>query len=154
MSATESVVCKGPWSRAEISEFLRGTTIPVRLACQGTSGFPVMVSLWFTEKNGRLWCATKRDAKIAALLDRNPHCAFEVSVEQAPYYGVRGQAVATVHEEGGEALLRELLERYLDDPDSQFARGLLARAENEVAIEIDPRMFVSWDFRARMGMAS
>ncbi len=146
--------CSGPWSTQQVGEFLRSAKIPVRLACYGSSGFPVLASLWFVEREGSLWCATQRGADVVSHISRDPRCAFEVSVERAPYCGVRGQAIASVHEEGGETLLRELIGRYLDDPSSDFAASLLRRADREVAIEITPRVCVSWDFRERMGAAS
>lgn len=110
-----------------------------------------MASLWFRAQGGSLWCATKRGARVVTHLLRNPSCAFEVSVEQAPYYGVRGQALATIHEQGGPRLLGELIDRYLPDPNSDFARSLMEHSQNEVAIELVPRACISWDFRARMG---
>ena len=113
-----------------------------------------MASLWFVPQQGELWCATQRSADIASLLTRDPRCAFEVSVEAPPYRGVRGTGAATLHDGRGEEILRVLLERYLGDTRSKFARSLLARAENETAIRIEPETLVSWDFRARMGAAA
>ena len=54
----------------------------------------------------------------------------------------------------GDALLRLLVARYLDDPSSSFARWLLDRVDRETAISIEPSSLVSWDFRKRMGSAA
>lgn len=144
---------KGPWSEDQVERFLNTTTVPLRLACNGTSGFPVLASLWFMEAGGRLWCATQHDADVVSLLERDPNCAFEVSVESPPYFGVRGQARATVHTEQGEDVLRQLMDRYLDDDNSSFAQFLLDRVDGEVAIELAPEALVTWDFRKRMRAA-
>jgi nitroimidazol reductase NimA-like FMN-containing flavoprotein (pyridoxamine 5'-phosphate oxidase superfamily) len=141
---------KGPWSTDQIERFVRESRIPLRLACNGAAGHPVLVSLWFVPLGGKLWCATQRTARVASLLARDPRCAFEVSLETPPYCGVRGPGIATLHEDRGEEILRMLIERYLGDSTSRLARFLLARAERETAIAIEPRMLVSWDYRERM----
>jgi nitroimidazol reductase NimA-like FMN-containing flavoprotein (pyridoxamine 5'-phosphate oxidase superfamily) len=142
---------KGPWSNAEIESFLRDAQIPMRLACNGGSGHPVLASLWFVPIDGKLWCATQRSASVASLLQRDPRCSFEVSVESPPYRGVRGPALAAMHDERGEEMLRALIDRYLADPESRLARLLLARVEHETAISIEPQRLVSWDYQERMG---
>jgi nitroimidazol reductase NimA-like FMN-containing flavoprotein (pyridoxamine 5'-phosphate oxidase superfamily) len=145
---------KGPWSIDQIQRFLGEVRIPIRIACNGASGHPVLASLWFVPQGGMLWCATQRSARVVSHLTRDPRCAFEVSIETAPYRGVRGTGVATLHAGRGEEILRVLIERYLGSTDSQFASSLLARAQQEIAIGIEPRTFVSWDFRERMGAAA
>jgi len=145
---------KGPWRRDQIERFLGEARVPLRLACNGRLGHPVLVSLWFVELAGQLWCATQRTAHVVSHLERDPRCAFEIAEEKAPYHGVRGQALATLHEDRGESVLRALIDRYLEDPQCELARWLLARAENETAIAIEPRTLVSWDYRERMGNAA
>jgi nitroimidazol reductase NimA-like FMN-containing flavoprotein (pyridoxamine 5'-phosphate oxidase superfamily) len=142
---------KGPWSQHEIDRFLAETRVPIRLACNGGSGHPLLLSLWFAPQDGKLWCATQESSSVVAHLRRDPRCAFEVAVETAPYRGVRGQGVATLHDDRGEHVLRTLIGRYLSDPDSEFARWLLRRAAQETAIAIEPRALLSWDYRERMG---
>ncbi|HEY8156806.1 MAG TPA: pyridoxamine 5'-phosphate oxidase family protein [Myxococcota bacterium] len=142
--------CKGPWSRSEVDRFLANWRIPVRLAVNGASGHPVLASLWYAHQDGTLWCATQRGSSIASSLARDPRCAFEIAPEGRPYHGVRGQALASLHEARGEEILRRLIERYLGDADSAFARWLLSRADGEAAIELAPLTLVSWDYRKRM----
>jgi nitroimidazol reductase NimA-like FMN-containing flavoprotein (pyridoxamine 5'-phosphate oxidase superfamily) len=142
---------KGPWSAAEIDRFLSVWRIPARLAVNGASGHPVLASLWFAHQDGTLWCATQRDSSIAASLTRDPRCAFEIAPEARPYHGVRGQALASLHEDRGEEILRRLIERYLGDATSRFAGWLLRRAKSETAIALSPLTISSWDYRKRMG---
>jgi len=142
---------KGPWSQTEIQSFLDEARVPVRLACNGTSGHPLLVSLWYLREDEKLWCATQRNASVATLLARDAHCAFDVSVETAPYRGLRGQGLATLHDDRGEEILRKLMHRYLGGSSSKIARTLLARAATETAIAIEPQTLVSWDYVERMG---
>jgi nitroimidazol reductase NimA-like FMN-containing flavoprotein (pyridoxamine 5'-phosphate oxidase superfamily) len=144
---------KGPWSAEQSERFLLETRVPLRLACNGAAGHPVLASLWFVPLDGRLWCATKRSAKVALHLARDPRCAFEIAEESAGYRGVRGQALATLDDARGEEILRALIARYLADPEASFARWLLAGAARETAIALEPRSLVSWDFRERMRSA-
>jgi nitroimidazol reductase NimA-like FMN-containing flavoprotein (pyridoxamine 5'-phosphate oxidase superfamily) len=142
---------KGPWSTEQIERFLEESRAPIRLACNGASGHPVLASLWFVPLDGKLWCATQRTASVVSHLSRDPRCAFEVSVESPPYCGVRGQGLATLHDDRGEEILRVLIDRYLGDSTSRLARFLLARVEHETAIAIEPQTLVSWDYQERMG---
>ena len=141
---------KDQWLEPEIQRLLDETRIPVRLSCNGASGCPVLVSLWYLPEDGRLWCATQRSANVAKLLARDSQCAFEVSVESMPYRGVRGQGLATLHDDRGEEILLKLLDRYLGDSKSQLARSLLAQVATETAIAIEPKTIFSWDYTERM----
>ena len=142
---------KGPWSQSEVQRFLHEARVPVRLACNGTTGHPVMASLWYLPEDGRLWCATQRSASVATLVSRDAHCAFEVSVEAPPYRGIRGPGLAKLHDDRGEEILRKLIHRYLGDSNPQLARLLLARVATETAIAIEPQALTSWDYVERMG---
>ena len=53
-------------------------------------------------------------------------------------------------DENGREILEMLLMRYLKGDASPLARRLLARSENEVAIEIRPMNMFSWDYSERM----
>ena len=141
---------KGPWSNDRVQEFFHEVRVPIRIACNGASGHPILASLWFLPQDGKLWCATQRGSSVVSLLTRDARCAFEVSVETPPYRGVRGTGAATLHEDGAIDLLRVLIERYLGDTSPKLADLLLSRAAHEVAICIEPQTLVSWDFRERM----
>lgn len=145
---------KGPWTPLEIDRFVESTFVPIRLACNGSSGHPVLASLWYVARDGILWCATQRNARIAALLSRDPRCAFEISEDRPPYRGVRGRGIAHLHDGRGEEVLRALIERYDVDPGSPLARWLLGRVERETAIALEPQTLVSWDYTDRMGGGS
>ena len=141
---------KDQWLEPEIQRLLDETRIPVRLSCNGASGCPVLVSLWYLPEDGRLWCATQRSANVAKLLARDSQCAFEVSVESMPYRGVRGQGLATLHDDRGEEILLKLLDRYLGNESPIFRNLLLQRSQDECLIHINPVEITSWDFSLQM----
>ena len=141
----------GPWSLDQIDLFFEQTCVPIRIAANGASGHPLLVSLWFVPLEGKLWCATQRSAHLVTLLRQDPRCAFELALESPPYRGVRGPGMARLNDDRGEEVLQLLIDRYLGDSSSQLARYLLGRVENETAISIEPQTLTSWDYRARMG---
>ena len=147
---TSSLVVTGPYSLAEAERYLREAVIPLRLACTTSTGWPLVLSLWYLYRDGSLWCATSPTALILRHLDHDDRCGFEVAPNEPPYRGVRGQARATVIRGGGGGLLEELIQRYLGTTASPLARQLLSRAAEEVAIRLTPRRLSSWDYRRRM----
>jgi len=143
----------GQWSREEAGTFLRETTVPVRLACERPDGALWMLSLWFRYREGALWCATASDADVVGYLRRDDRVAFEVSTNDPPYRGVRGDGTATVAGDDDKDLLRDLLERYLGGTDSPLARRLLDDDRDEVVVRVEPNRAYSWDFTDRMADA-
>jgi hypothetical protein len=101
-------------------------------------------------KDECIWCATSPSAFVVKSLKRLASCSFEVAADTPPYFGVRGRGNATLHPEYGGDVLEALVDRYLGNRDSEFARWLLARRASEMAIRISPKSFTSWDFRDRM----
>jgi len=102
----------GPWSVAEVESYLAETVVPLRLACVSSRGWPQVVSLWFEYRDGALWCATQRTARVATQLARDERCGFEVAPCEPPYRGVRGQGLACEYPAADAAVgfvrLREL----------------------------------------------
>lgn len=146
----ESPNLTGPWSLAEIEKFLGSAVIPARISAISTSGWPVIVSLWFLYEKGDLFCATRSTSKIARLLIDQPRVAFEFSGDTPPYFGIRGQGLASVSADGNGVLLSRLVERYLGDDRPRFREWLLKGSNNEVSIRIRPMRIMSWDYRKRM----
>lgn len=69
----------GPFDREQVAAFLDESVIPLRLAVVAPSGWPVVVSLWFTRDGEQLLCATQQSSAVVKALAREPRCAFEVS---------------------------------------------------------------------------
>lgn len=140
----------GPWSRSQLVAELEDLTVPLRLACRTSAGGLWQVTLWFVYRDDRFLCATGRDADVVEFLRTSPAVAFDVSTNEPPYRGVRGNGTATIEPDPEKALLQELLERYLGGTDSPLAQRLLDPDREEVRIEIDPARLVTWDYSDRM----
>lgn len=138
------------WDKAQTENFLHDCVIPVRIACNDSRGIPLVCSLWFLYEADTLFCATQKSASVVKLLTASPECGFEVAPQEMPYRGVRGQGTASISSVEGAATLQRLMDRYLGERDSGFARWLQSRADNEVAIRITPHYLSSWDFSKRM----
>ena len=74
----------------DILEDFKDNPIPLRLACLSTTSWPIVISLWYTYIDKRIYCATQRNAKIVQYISKSPKCGFEIAGDGFPYYGVRG----------------------------------------------------------------
>jgi hypothetical protein len=140
----------GPWSESEVRDFLAEACIPMRLAVNTPSGFPVVLSLWFLTEGDELLAAVHRDARVATRLREDARCAFEIAPNDPPYRGVRGQANARLEADGAGPLLERLLVRYLGTTDSSLGRFLLGRADEELVVRLRPVWVGTWDYTSRM----
>ncbi len=138
------------WPVEQIRQFLHETEIPIRLGCVSGDGEPLVCSLWYWFDADAIWCATPKSARLAALLEQHPRCAFEVAGDLMPYRGVRGRGRVTLSPTEGAEILLRLIDRYLHSRDSAFARWLIDRQADELAIRIEPEWWTAWDFSARM----
>ena len=143
-----------PWTAEQVESFLGEFRAPIRLAARTPSDFPMLCSLWFAYRDGALYCATQRGARIVESLQADPRVAFEISPNEPPYYGVRGRGLATASPEGASQALDELIDRYLGEGDAGLARWLRSRVADEVVLTIQPEWLTSWDFRDRMAAPS
>lgn len=144
------VTLKGPWSEAQVADYLATCTYPLRLACVGKDGFPRVVSVWYHYSDGCLHCVSHRNSQLIALLRDSDRVGFELAPNEPPYHGVRGQGHAVLSEEGAGDALEHLLSRYLGSGDSTLGEWLLSRREEEILISIRPTRIFSWDYRDRM----
>lgn len=122
----------------------------MRLAANTSSGFPVLLSLWFLSDGEELLAAVHRDSRIVTRLRADSRCAFEIAPNEPPYFGVRGQGIASLEPSGAPELLERLLHRYLGGTESKLGRFLLGRAEEELVVRLTPSWVGSWDYRERM----
>ena len=137
-------------SSEAVNEFLVSYHAPIRVSGITSSGYPIICSLWFEYVDGVIWCATQKNSNMAKLFANNPNCAFELSPNEPPYFGVRGQGRVSLQTENAGELLGRLIDKYLETRESGLAKYLLSRVENEVAIRITPEKFFTWDYRERM----
>lgn len=141
---------KGPWSAEDAAEFLTGTALPVRLACIGRDGFPRVISLWYRYSSGLLQCVSHQDSALVKLLRKDARAGFEVSPNDPPYHGVRGQGEVSLQPLGDSDVLEALIARYLGDKPSRVGQWLLSRKHEEVLLTLRPARLFSWDYRERM----
>ncbi|WP_254531890.1 pyridoxamine 5'-phosphate oxidase family protein [Natrinema gelatinilyticum] len=142
---------RGAWTEDEVETFLRETTVPIRIATRRPDDSLWLVALWYRYRDGVLECATGANATLVGFLRQDSRIAFEVSTNDVPYRGIRGSGTAVVTNDRDKAVLRDLIERYLDGTDTPLARWLLGDDRDEVRIEIEPREIYSWDYTSRMG---
>jgi nitroimidazol reductase NimA-like FMN-containing flavoprotein (pyridoxamine 5'-phosphate oxidase superfamily) len=138
-------------------ECLTNSKIPIRLACMSISDWPIVVSLWYTYLNEKVYCATQNTAKVVKYLRKNPKCGFEIAGDSFPYRGVRGYGKASIVENKGEEILRMLIQKYLTGKETTISslklyKLLLSKEhlQNEVAIEIIPAAMFKWNYKKRM----
>lgn len=140
----------GAWTLDAVHRHLDEVVLPVRLAVLAADGHPRVVSLWFEREGALLWCATQQDAYVARAIARDGRVGFEIAGDDGPYRGARGWGRAQLRPDRGAQVLRSLMARYVG-PGDPLEERLLAQVATEVAIEIVPDRWFSWDFSARMG---
>lgn len=134
----------------KIEELVNDTKIPIRIACITSLGHPIVMSLWYTMIDGKIYCATQKKAKIIAHIKNNPAIGFEIAADNPPYRGMRGHGKAKVIEHIGKDILDILIEKYLGNKISTLSEFLRNNSENEVAIEISPEQLFTYDYSKRM----
>ncbi|WP_267643664.1 pyridoxamine 5'-phosphate oxidase family protein [Haloarchaeobius amylolyticus] len=146
---------RGDWDHDAAAEFLTEATVPVRLSCHTPDGNLWMLSLWYEYDpgEGSFRCATAASADVVRYLRADDTVAFEISTNEVPYRGVRGQGTASIAPDENKTVLRRLLERYLGGTDSSLAKTLLSPDREEVCITVDIDRAYTWDFSDRMGDA-
>lgn len=132
------------------SKDLVNLVVPLRLACFTPSGWPIIIPLWFTFINNRFYCATQENAKIIRYLKKEPKCAFDISTENPPYKGIRGQGKTIVNKDRRLEILEIVIQKYIQNKYENLRKYLLKNKENEVAIEIIPIKIFYWDYTDRM----
>ena len=80
----------------------------------------------------------------------DPRVGFEIASNEPPYKGVRGKGNAKLTQENVSNTLHEVIVRFLGSTNSNLARWLLGRAEEEYVIKITPNWITSWDYSERM----
>ncbi|WP_269619286.1 pyridoxamine 5'-phosphate oxidase family protein [Zhongshania sp. BJYM1] len=130
--------------------FLNAQCSPIRLAVIDDDNFPIVCSLWFIVDGEDLLCASHASAKIIKVLKKNPNCAFEVSVNESPYKGVRGKAIAELESDSDGFVLSKLLERYVGDSQPGLSKWLLSRSADEFAVRLKIKTMTTWNYSERM----
>ena len=132
-------------------EYLIGDKkIPIRIAYLTPDGIPNIISLWYEQIDGKIYCATQKSAKIVSYLEKNPRCGFEIATDKPPYKGARGNGIAKIIPEDGDKILSILINKYLGNKISTLSKFLKNNKKTEVAIEITPNKIFNYDYSKRM----
>jgi nitroimidazol reductase NimA-like FMN-containing flavoprotein (pyridoxamine 5'-phosphate oxidase superfamily) len=124
--------------------------IPIRLACIKPNGMPSIVSLWYVQIDGKIYCATQKSAKIVSYFKKIPLCGFEIAGDKPPYKGTRGEGTVEILDEKGEEILAILIQKYLGKKESILSKFLKDNSKTEVAIQISPQKIFHYDYSKRM----
>ena len=138
------------WNEEQVTRFLKDAELPVRLAFSDANGLPRVCSLWYRYDYGALYCASHQNAYLVKQLQRNNKLSFEVSTNDYPYKGVRGQGMAELTRENAEQVLAGLIQKYLGNSNQQLASWLMSRVAEEYVIKVTLRAVNAWDFSSRM----
>lgn len=134
--------------RAEL-DLLPDSKIPIRIAFIKSNGIPSVISLWFEQIDGKIYCATQKSAKIVSYLKNNPVCGFEIATDKPPYKGIRGEGTVKITDNGNK-ILDILIDKYLGDKESTLSKYLKTNSNTEVTIEITPQKIFNYDYSKRM----
>ena len=139
------------WNQSRIFSFLSENTIPIRLAVIQDKHL-LICSVWFSVDPETLVisCVSHRKSQLVKSLMADPRVGFEIALNEPPYKGVRGKGNAKLTQENVSNTLHEVIVHFLGSPDSNLARWLLGRAEEEYVIKITPSWITSWDYSERM----
>ena len=141
-------------SITEFETYLHNSRIPIRIACETKSGWPVVISLWYIYIDGLIYCASKESSRIVSYLKSSPRCAYEIASDLPPYCGLRGQAIARIDSDLGPEILDQLIDRYLGVKDNKLGIFLRKNQTEESAIILKPVNVFSWNFTQRMDTVS
>ena len=135
---------------SKIIQNISDSRIPIRIAFLKPDGTPNVISLWYEEIEGKIYCATQKSAKIVSYLEKNSKCGFEIAADKPPYKGTRGTGLAKILDNRGEEILEILMDKYLGKKESNLSQILKNNAKTEVAIEITPQQVFHYDYSVRM----
>jgi nitroimidazol reductase NimA-like FMN-containing flavoprotein (pyridoxamine 5'-phosphate oxidase superfamily) len=134
----------------EIDKFIPDSKIPIRIAFIKSTDLPAVISLWYVCKDGKIYCATQKTAKIVSYLQKKSVCGFEIAADKPPYKGIRGEGTVQILNETGAYVLDLLIDKYLGEKESTLSKFLRNNSKTEVAIEITPQKIFHYDYSKRM----
>lgn len=135
-------------TEAEAAAFLdQGRT--VICATQGPRGWPHLMPLWYTVRDGEIWCWTYAKSQKTRNLERDPRATLQVEAGET-YLELRGvmfECDVIFHRDPDTVLEfgTELAARYPDPGDTPEV--LAQMASKRVALQFVERRRASWDHR-------
>jgi general stress protein 26 len=143
-------------SDGEVAAFLREQRTVI-CASNGPHGWPHLMPLWYTVRDGNIWAWTYAKSQKVLNLERDQRATLQVEAgeEYAELRGVMIEADTTVHHDT-ELVTEfglELFERYGNATGGeQFKDVVRAQAAKRVAMEFTTRRIATWDHRKLGGV--
>jgi general stress protein 26 len=143
-------------SDGEVAVFLREQRTVI-CASNGPHGWPHLMPLWYTVRDGNIWAWTYAKSQKVLNLERDQRATLQVEAgeEYAELRGVMIEADTTVHHDT-ELVTEfglELFERYGNATGGeQFKDVVRAQAAKRVAMEFTTRRIATWDHRKLGGV--
>jgi PPOX class probable F420-dependent enzyme len=139
----------------EVAAFLAEQRVMV-VGTNGPRGWPHLMPLWYVPRGETPWVWTYAKSQKVRNLERDDRATLQL--EDGDRYdqlrGVMIEAHAVIHRELDVVTEFgvELFERYGGVGSSQATDAVRASAAKRVALELVPRMLVSWDHRKLGGV--
>jgi PPOX class probable F420-dependent enzyme len=126
-------------------------------ATNGPHGWPHLMPLWYTVRDGNIWAWTYAKSQKVLNLQRDPRATLQVEagLEYAELRGVMIEADTVVHSDTDlvTEFGLELFERYGNATGGpEFVEVVRAQAAKRVAMEFTTRRIATWDHRKLGGV--
>jgi PPOX class probable F420-dependent enzyme len=143
-------------SDEEVAAFL-GEHRTVICATNGPHGWPHLMPLWYTVRDGNLWAWTYAKSQKVRNLERDPRASLQIEagLEYSELRGVMIEADTVVHHdtEFVTEFGLELFARYGNATGGEeFKDVVRAQAAKRVAMEFVTRRIATWDHRKLAGV--
>jgi PPOX class probable F420-dependent enzyme len=141
-------------SDAEMAAFLDQQRVVI-CATNGHRGWPHLMPLWYTVRDGQIWAWTYAKSQKVKNLERDPRATLQVE-DGEQYHELRGimiEASTAVHRDL-ELVTEfgvELLRRYSGAAGEELLEAVRAQASKRVALQFVPERTATWDHRKLAG---
>lgn len=135
-------------SDAEVATFLEQQRVVI-CATNGPRGWPHLMPLWYTVRDGAIWAWTYAKSQKVKNLQRDARATLQVEAGEE-YHELRGvmfEATTTIHREL-ELVTEfgvELFRRYSGATGEEFLEAVRAQASKRVALQFTAERAASWD---------
>jgi len=141
-------------SDAEMAAFLDQQRVVI-CATNGHRGWPHLMPLWYTVRDGQIWAWTYAKSQKVKNLERDPRATLQVE-DGEQYHELRGimiEASTAVHRdlELVTDFGVELLRRYSGAAGEELLEAVRAQASKRVALQFVPERTATWDHRKLAG---
>ena len=126
-------------------------------ATNGPHGWPHLMPLWYTVRNGEIWAWTYAKSQKVRNLKREPRATLQIEAgdEYAELRGVMIETETVVHHDSKLVVEfgLELFERYGSATGGEeFLEIVRSQAAKRVALQFVPRRIATWDHRKLGGV--